>query len=1041
MMTVTPLVSVIIPTYNSAATIERCLHSVLAQTYPNIEIIVVDNHSSDSTAEIASTCLKSAEEAQVLRSGPERSAQVNYGARHAHGDYLYRVDGDFELEPGVIEACVDAIEQHGFDAVAVPNRSSGESYWAQVRALERDTYLDDTLIVAARFWKRSVYEAVGGFDEALVACEDYDLHNRLLAQGYEVGRVEPTETHLGEADSLWTYAAQSFYYGPSILHYVRKHPHRGARQMLPLRAAYARHWRSLVHHPLLLLGLVALKAAQYAAAAMGILARALGFTDEQGQLAPDVIAALALVLIALLEMTNSLTYFGLRLNAAKRIGVYAGAVLLWQIVGRRRARREQQPLSKALRVVALTFSPLLITLVTPAPGSHGMTRDTWLSLFSLELAVCAGWLTYLAQPAPDEWVGRGVPVTLVIVGVLGFIVMFSMHSLVLLRTFSLPAYDVAVYDQSLWTSGHGLRISGGEDGGGSLSHILYSSIYGRSLFAQTAAPAVLLFLPAYALGIGGPALLLISQIIAIGLAAIPLYRLAADKVGPTPGALVALAYLCYFLTLRVSGGNFYPIALAVPLLLFAWDAYHSDHYITYYVLVVLALACGVDAGIAVAALGLYLLLRREYRLGGITLGLGLGWAYVAVTAFLPFFGGATEQVLAPYAHAENTPLLRHLSRNLIRTDTLRYVGSLLSPLGFIPLLGPSILLPALPRLLLNLLANSPRYTSLPGSYELTITPFLFVATIHGIQKLATVARERGWGGPQLASSVLVVTACVMTSMYLGPSVVQDFRGLHLTTHRAHGYEILEQVPKHASVAAQSPFGIPLAHRQQLTILPDVKDADFVLFDAFHHNRGSDPDTYQATLERVFHNPDYGLRAAKNGYLLFERGLASDDDLDKLALVDQPEIEYDRDVELAATVRYRGFDLSARQVGPGEAFYITHYWESLKPTSTPYLLFTAYAGIHRFEEMAFGVFPVNEWRPGDVVRHEQIVTLPSLPDGDAYEVVVGLWHDEGEPSLRGAPQLLGNDVVRIASIEAHDNRYKILPQAPSASGEALDLNEE
>ena len=1016
-----PLVSVIIPTHNSAATIEQCLRSVQAQTYPNIEIIVVDNNSDDGTPQIA------AEYARVLQAGPERSAQINHGARHARGTYLYRIDGDFDLDSAVIAACVEAVEQDDLDAVAVPNRSSGESYWAQVRTLERDTYLDDSLIVAARFWKRSVFEAVGGFDESLVACEDYDLHTRLLDQGYKVGRVAPIEIHLGEASSLWAYAAQSFYYGPSVLRYLRKHPHRGARQMFPLRSAYVRHWRMLARHSHLLPGLVVLKVVQYIAATVGILAQELGLANK-GRLSPNAIAALVLVLIALLGLTGSLSHYGIQIGTAGSVVVYAGGIALWQIIGRHRARRRRLSLSLVLPEVAVAFSPLLVTLMMSMLEESGLTRESAIFVFGLAVATWTAWLTYLAGPVLDRWDESIGPAILVSASVMVFVVVSSIHSLVSLRTFSLGTYDLALYDQALWTGARG------QDGGASLSNLLYTSLYGRSIFAKDAMPVLLLFLPMYALGIGVPALLLISRSIATGLAAVALYRLAAEEIGRAPAVLIAAAYLVYFVTVRISTGNLCVIAFATPLILFALDAYRHHRYAIYYMLTILALACGVDAGMAVAALGLYLVLfRRDHQQGFITMGLGLGWSFVAVTAFIPFFGGTTEQVLAPYDLPREVPFLTHLVHGVIRPDAQRYIGSLLAPLGFVPVLGAPLLLPALPRLLFNLLAKGAHYTSLYGWYEPTILPFLFVAAIRGVQWLKVAAKAQGWPSPQLAGSLFITTACLVTAVFLPPDIVQDLGNLHVTTHHLYGYEILEQVPEDASVATQSPFGPPLAHRRQMTILPQVEDADFVLFDVFHPNREPHPEMYEATLQRIFHSPIYGLRASANGYLLFERGLDPDGTLAQLALITEPEIEYARTVELSATVSYRGFDLSATRVKAGEVLYLTHYWESLAPARKSYLLFTAYPGARRFEEIAFGLHPVDEWQPSDIVRHEQAIALPVLPDGDEYEIAVGLWNDEGDPALRSPEQLLGNDVIRIATITARDGHYEIKPWASFAAG--------
>ena len=78
-----PLVSVIITTKNSSRTLETCLKSIKDQTYKNIELIVIDNNSIDNTKEIAKKYTN-----KVFNYGPERSAQRNFGAKQAKGEYL-----------------------------------------------------------------------------------------------------------------------------------------------------------------------------------------------------------------------------------------------------------------------------------------------------------------------------------------------------------------------------------------------------------------------------------------------------------------------------------------------------------------------------------------------------------------------------------------------------------------------------------------------------------------------------------------------------------------------------------------------------------------------------------------------------------------------------------------------------------------------------------------------------------------------------------------------------------------------------------------
>ena len=132
------------------------------------------------------------------------------------------------------------------------------------------------------------------------------------------------------------------------------------------------------------------------------------------------------------------------------------------------------------------------------------------------------------------------------------------------------------------------------------------------------------------------------------------------------------------------------------------------------------------------------------------------------------------------------------------------------------------------------------------------------------------------------------------------------------------------------------------------------------------------------------------------------------------------------MELDSTIAYLGFDLSTTHLQAGEQVYLTHYWQSILPTPNHYLQFTAYPGAQRFEQIAFGAYSPEQWNPGDVVIHRQLISFPDLPDGGEYEIAIGLWFGEGEPRLQSPDQLLGQDVIRIASLSVSNGEYQIHP---------------
>jgi glycosyltransferase involved in cell wall biosynthesis len=261
-----PLISVIVPTRNSARTLQACLESVRSQHYSPIELVIVDNNSTDATLTIAQRF------GDVVDScGPERSAQRNRGAHLARGDYLLFIDSDMRPSPGVIGDCLNAIRTNQAPAIIVPEVSIGEGFLANCRALERSCYMGDDSIEAARFFSRQAFEQAGGFDENLVAMEDWDLTIR-VASGRQLPRCTSQISHDEGRLRLRTILAKKRYYAASSLYYWRKRGRPNFSQAnLVFRPAFMRNWRRLLRHPILTAGFLSLKSLEGAAVLWGIL--------------------------------------------------------------------------------------------------------------------------------------------------------------------------------------------------------------------------------------------------------------------------------------------------------------------------------------------------------------------------------------------------------------------------------------------------------------------------------------------------------------------------------------------------------------------------------------------------------------------------------------------------------------------------------------------------------------------------------------------------------------------------------------------------
>src|ERR1700687_2435860 len=141
------LVSLIVTTRNSERTLLKCLESARRQDYDPIELIVVDNSSTDGTRRIA-TALADI----FIESGPERSTQRNAGIKAAHGDYVLILDADMVLADNVVSEAV--LSAKLANAVAIPEESFGEGFWSACKVFERTFYTGDPLVSAARFFRR-----------------------------------------------------------------------------------------------------------------------------------------------------------------------------------------------------------------------------------------------------------------------------------------------------------------------------------------------------------------------------------------------------------------------------------------------------------------------------------------------------------------------------------------------------------------------------------------------------------------------------------------------------------------------------------------------------------------------------------------------------------------------------------------------------------------------------------------------------------------------------------------------------------------------
>jgi GT2 family glycosyltransferase len=262
-----PLVSVVVPTRNSMRTIEACLRSVRAQTYRPLELIVVDNGSTDGTWTVAARHADLA-----LRGGPERSAQRNLGIAHAAGEWVLYVDADMELAPEVVERAVRAGREAGAVGVAIPEESVGEGFWTRCRTLERRCLRGEPALLWPRLVRTGYLRATGGFVLWLTGTEDAELHRRMLAHGAPIVLADGLILHHEGRLTLAGLARKRFYYGKGLLAYRRAHPGALSAQAVAAGRAAWRHRRQLLAQPVVAAGIAVMRTVELAAYLAGAVA-------------------------------------------------------------------------------------------------------------------------------------------------------------------------------------------------------------------------------------------------------------------------------------------------------------------------------------------------------------------------------------------------------------------------------------------------------------------------------------------------------------------------------------------------------------------------------------------------------------------------------------------------------------------------------------------------------------------------------------------------------------------------------------------------
>jgi glycosyltransferase involved in cell wall biosynthesis/predicted SAM-dependent methyltransferase len=189
-----PLVSVVMAAYNAAGYIAGAIESVLIQSYRSFELIVVDDGSTDRTADIVRGFKSEPIKYFYKENGGVASAR-NYALKKAGGSFVVILDSDDMITPDFLARHLMVFEEHPETDLVYCDDCFIDEEDKPVRVMKRPEYSDSKAIISGLFhygWailpfrtciRKSVFDKIGLYDERLIMSEDYDMVRRFVSQG------------------------------------------------------------------------------------------------------------------------------------------------------------------------------------------------------------------------------------------------------------------------------------------------------------------------------------------------------------------------------------------------------------------------------------------------------------------------------------------------------------------------------------------------------------------------------------------------------------------------------------------------------------------------------------------------------------------------------------------------------------------------------------------------------------------------------------------------------------------------------------------
>ena len=437
---------------------------------------------------------------------------------------------------------------------------------------------------------------------------------------------------------------------------------------------------------------------------------------------------------------------------------------------------------------------------------------------------------------------------------------FSALSIQRDRAFETGRFDLGNMVQAVWSTAHGHPLRVTDLQGEQISRL-----------GAHVDPILVLFAPLWWIWPSAH-MLLTAQAIAIALGALPVFWLARKHLGSErAAACFALAYLLLPAVEWLTLNEFHPVALALPLLLYAFWFLDEDRLGRFAVFAVLAAATKEELALAVVGLGIwYALAKGRRRTGAAIAATGIAWSALAIGVVIPHFNHGASSFYARYGEVGGSPrgllhtAFHHPGRLVSKAFSERgldYVAQLGLPLALLFLAAPLVLVAAVPDLALNLLSSTHTQTSIHHHYTAGILPALVVASVLGAAKVRR---------PMPVAAIALVAAA-LGNVFLG--ALSQATKNHVTRHDRIAARALRLIPGDAVVTATNSLGAHLSARRRFLSFPIRDGATWIAVDRTkpsYLDRSNDPAAAARALAALRRDPRWRVVFAEDGVLVFRR---------------------------------------------------------------------------------------------------------------------------------------------------------------------------